>query len=420
MKFLRVAYNIASWYLIEKAVRLAGAFWLGTWVARYLGPEQYGELAFGLALVTTLAFLSSWGVESLVVRDLVLYPENQGRIVATYFWARLLGGATIPFFVSLYLICRNSDDVLRVLVILLGVSATLSAFDVADSWLQASGRARDTSVVRMVAFVFGIAIRIGLIYGAATIVWFAVAALVESIIVGGLYWWVLRQAGLNLCWRLWDGDVFRSIFIKGRWMILSTVTVVVYSKLDQLAVGELISKEMLGIYAIASSMCGAWNVVGVSIAQAYAPLISKNKKNDPDGKYIKTLREFIFLMLAISSGGSFLLSLLAPHVFDLLLGDGYLKGVDVFSVLIWISVPVYLGVATSQIIVNEEIYWASFVRTGLAMIIVLLLIFPVARMFGVIGVACLMLVGSTIAFGSILFSSVARKVLISIFMPIRR
>ncbi len=88
--------------------------------------------------------------------------------------------------------------------------------------------------------------------------------------------------------------------------------------------------------------------------------------------------------------------------------------------LIWISVPVYLGVATSQIIVNEEIYWASFVRTGLAMIIVLLLIFPVARMFGVIGVACLMLVGSTIAFGSILFSSVARKVLISIFMPIRR
>ena len=89
-------FSGAFWYLIEKLVRLAGAFLLGAWVAKYLGAENYGYLAYSVALVAMLSFLGSWGIESLIVRDLARGPERQREIISTYFFLRLLGGIIIP------------------------------------------------------------------------------------------------------------------------------------------------------------------------------------------------------------------------------------------------------------------------------------------------------------------------------------
>ena len=68
---------------------MAGAFLVGAWVARYLGPQQYGTFAYATALIATLGFMASWGIESLVIRDLVQAPERQQQIVSTYFFLEL-------------------------------------------------------------------------------------------------------------------------------------------------------------------------------------------------------------------------------------------------------------------------------------------------------------------------------------------
>jgi len=102
---------------------------------------------------------------------------------------------------------------------------------------------------------------------------------------------------------------------------------------------------------------------------------------------------------------------LATHIFDLLLGRSYASGAPVFSLLVWSSVPVFLGVATSQIIVNEKIYWISLVRTTAGMAFSILTIGPVASHWGVMGIAYVVMVSACLATLSIFWSGTARSVL---------
>lgn len=42
----------AGWLLFDKFVRLMFGLLVGVWVARYLGPETYGQLAYVITLIS--------------------------------------------------------------------------------------------------------------------------------------------------------------------------------------------------------------------------------------------------------------------------------------------------------------------------------------------------------------------------------
>lgn len=407
------ALGNSSWYLSEKLLRLAGAFLVSTWVARYLGPQQFGTLAFAMGLVAMIGFLGSLGLESLVVRDLVQHPERESRIASSYFSLRLAGAALVPLIACGYVAVTSPGD--RELLLVVGILASgvlFTSFDVVDCVLQARHEARAASLIRAGAFLAGAVAKCALVLAGAPLTGFALASLLELLVAAWMYRLLMKRLGVEVSLRKADRGEARGLLVDGRAMILSGLTVIIYSKIDLLVVGELVSKEALGSYAIAAAMCGAWNMLGTSLTQAYAPHISATRAVD-SGRYISLLRRFLLVMLGSSVAGSLLLATMSPWIFDFLLGPAYAEGGKLFSLLVWSSVPVFLGVATSQIIVNEKLYWLSLLRTGLGMVTMLALIVP-ALAFGASGVAVLVVISSAVATGAILFSGAARAILWSV------
>ena len=47
-----------GWLLADKALRLGMGLLVGAWVARYLGPSQFGELAYVMAFVAFFQTIS--------------------------------------------------------------------------------------------------------------------------------------------------------------------------------------------------------------------------------------------------------------------------------------------------------------------------------------------------------------------------
>lgn len=401
----------ASWYLLEKSTRLIGAFLIGAWVARYLGPENYGVLAYALALVALLGFLGSWGIESLIVRDLVHENHEQRKIISTYFFIRLAGASFVPLLAIGYLAATHpNDQILLVVVLICSGSVILGAFDAVDCWLQARQKAKVTSSIRLLGFITGAVFKCLMIISEANIIWFATALIIESGVMAALYFNLLRHYNLTPSFHYWSFVEFKRIFFDGKMMALSALTVTIYSKIDILVIGTLFPKEVLAPYAIAASMSAAWSMVGMSLVQAWAPRISSAiiiGRNE----YIHAFRQMIFFMLGLSIIGSIFLYSFSDFIFDILLGEQYAEGVPIFNVLIWTSIFVFCGVATSQIIVNEKIYWVSLFRTFVGVSSSLLFIIPISSNHGVIGVAWLVVFSSAAATLSIIISSSARKTL---------
>ena len=407
----------ASWYFLEKFARLLGSFLIGAWVARHLGPEGYGTLAYVLALVTVLSFLGSLGIESLVVRDLVEAKRDPRQIVSTYFFIRLTGAFAVPLVSAAYLALTHAHDrLLLMLAIICSGAVLMGAFDVADCWLQSRSQAMSTSIIRLIAFVVGALSRCLLILSDASVTWFATVVLIESTVAAALYFRILRCNNLVPSLRYLSLREFKDLVLAGKMMVFSGFTVAVYSKVDVLVVGALLSKEALGSCAIAASMCAAWNMVGMSLVLAWAPRISAAMAQG-QSVYVSAMRQVLAVALAVSMGGSLLLCLAAEMIFTLLLGSSYAAGADVFKVLVWSSVFVFLGVATSQIIVNERLYWVSFARTTTGLVACLVLMSFAEANWKAVDFAFLMILTSALATSAIVFSTQARKTLKQVLRP---
>jgi O-antigen/teichoic acid export membrane protein len=128
----KISQNI-GWLFFDKFIRLGVGLVVGVWVARYLGPEQYGTLNYALAFVGIFSALGSMGIEGIVVRDIVQKPEKKYEILSSAFILKLSGGiiAFIILFITIIYV-RPSDNQSHWLVGIIGMIMVFQAFDAID------------------------------------------------------------------------------------------------------------------------------------------------------------------------------------------------------------------------------------------------------------------------------------------------
>ena len=80
-----------SWLLGERVLRMAVSLFVGIYVARYLGPERYGLLSYALCFVWLFSAFLDLGHREIIVRELVLYPEQRNVILGSAILLRFSG-----------------------------------------------------------------------------------------------------------------------------------------------------------------------------------------------------------------------------------------------------------------------------------------------------------------------------------------
>ncbi len=71
-------FKNSSWLFAEKILRMVVGLFVGVWVARYLGPEQFGLFSYALSFVGLFAAVATLGLHGIVVRELVI-DENKEK-----------------------------------------------------------------------------------------------------------------------------------------------------------------------------------------------------------------------------------------------------------------------------------------------------------------------------------------------------
>ena len=82
-----------GWMFGEKIVRLVLTFFVGIYIVRYLGPEQFGLLGYALGFVGLFSTISTLGLDGIVTRELVKTPDKKDVLLEPLlffgWWARL-------------------------------------------------------------------------------------------------------------------------------------------------------------------------------------------------------------------------------------------------------------------------------------------------------------------------------------------
>jgi PST family polysaccharide transporter len=359
---LKVLGN-ASWLSGEKVLNLFVGLFVGAWVARYLGPEQFGLLNYATAFVALFMPLATLGLDSIVVRDIVRDTTNRDRILGTSFVLKLVGGIVVVLVASGATFLMDPEDHLtHLLVIVLSVGTLIQSFDVIDFWFRSQVQSKYVAWSRSVALGVVALIRVVLILMQAPLITFVVANIVQQ---------VVTVLGLLVCYRnqgyrvaTWKVDFSQvKALLKDCWpLILSSMAIMIYLKIDQIMLKEMVGEEATGIYSAAVRLSELWYFIPMAIAASVLPAITEAKKIS-EHLYYQRLQKLFDGMTALAVAIIIVVIPLSGFVITLLYGEAYRESVPILNIHIFACLFVFLGVAQGSWNITEGLTTLYFTRT---------------------------------------------------------
>lgn len=335
----------AGWLAADRLVRMGLGLVVGAWLARYLGPAQFGTLNYAIAFVALFSPLATLGLERIVVRDLLERPGEAGKILGSAFLIRSAGGLlALGLSAAAVTLLRPGDPLALTLVAVMAAAGAVQALDVIDLWFQSRMQTRHAVIATGAAFVLGAALRVALILWRAPLVAFAWAAFAEVALAGvGLLWsYQAREAGLR-AWR-WSRHRARSLVVDGWPLMLSSVMVLIYLRIDQVMLGQMASAAELGAYSAAVKLVEVWYFVPTTLVAAVYPTIVEARRQGEQVFYDR-LRRLYSLMALSAYAVALPTCVLSGWIVKTLYGESYARAAPMLAVLVWSLVFTNLGVA---------------------------------------------------------------------------
>jgi polysaccharide transporter, PST family len=377
-----------GWLMADRILRMGVGLVTGVWVARYLGTEQFGLLSYAGAFVALFSTIATLGLPPLVVRTITDSPEQRSEILGTTFWLQLLGGtATLVLSVGTMFVLRHDDRIMLSLVAMFAASTIFQAFETIDLWFQSCVQSKYTVIAKNTAFLIIAVVKVVLITFKAPLLAFAAAMLAE-VMVGMLGLIILYhyQGHSIRAWR-WSGILAQKL-LKESWpLILSGLSIIIYMRVDQIMLGQLVGDQMVGVYSAATRISEVWYFVPGAIASSVSPGIYAAKKAGDESLYYRrigqSLRVVSLIAIAIVVPMTFLSSTIVTGLF----GREYAAAGPILAIHIWAAWFVFTGIGTSTWFIAEGLSHLSFQRTLVGAVINIGLNFVLIPQYGGIGAA---------------------------------
>ncbi|MGV3604632.1 MAG: flippase [Dyadobacter fermentans] len=400
-----VVLNVA-WLALDKASRLLIGLVVGVWVARYLGPAHWGEINYTAAIVGIITTIANLGMDGFLVKEIVASPEQKNEILGTAFFTRL---AFIPVGIAAtfcYFYFTNAPDYYYYLFAFLSPSFLISPFDLIDLEFQSRLKSKLTVVCKNIGYFIGAAIKIYCLLTHKSVFWFAAAIGIETLFAY-IFLIFKYQSEQNIFNWIFKKKRARQLLSTGWPFIVSNLAVILYMRIDQLMIGNIAGETELGLFSSTTKITDMFVFIPMAISGSYLSVLVKIKKEQSDEVFIRKICTFFGWMTRISIGVAIVISLLSQQIIQLLYGPEYHPAYSILAIHIWALVPMFLGVASGQYLIIENLQKYNVYKTLIGLTLNVLLNVILIPKMGAVGAAIATLISYYVSaiFSNFLFSS---------------
>ncbi|MVM38060.1 oligosaccharide flippase family protein [Spirosoma sp. HMF3257] len=388
-----------GWLFFDKLFRMATGMLVGVWLARYLGPADYGLLSYANVFPLILAPLASLGVNNILVSEIPIQDADAvDRLVRTTVALKLLAGlVAFGLIVTASYFIHASEPQLIVLISISSVSLIVQCFDAVDVYFQSIQKVQYSIIPKIIAFGLATLIRIyGLIAHLHLEFFIMVTALELTssyLVIYGLF---LRQHNHSIFTLLLDKAIVQRLLHLAWPLMLAEFFIFVYMRIDQIMLKYLATSDELGRYSAALRLSEVWYFVAGAITMSYYPGIIKLRSEDYKA-YLSRYQTLLNRLAMIGIGLGLLFSMLGNDISTLLYGQKYEGVGPILSIHIWTGVFVFIAVGTNNWFVVENMQRFLLGRTIVgALVNAILNVFLIPR-YGAIGASLATLIAQLCA-----------------------
>ncbi len=357
-------------------------------LSRHFGPQAFGALAVGLALVRIFAVIGTFGLDRVVVRRVA---ENEGEaeaILWTAFRLKLLI-ALASYGVLLALIaCVDAKNTLLLgIALLAGGGLLFQSCDVFDYYFQAHNRFRLTFIGRTLPTLFATALKLGAIILGAPLLAFAALEGIEMALVGAVLFLVYRRCADP---KAKVAPIKRvdslPLLLEGLPLLLGMLAAMIYMRSDVLLLGKLAGYRAAGLYAAAAQIAEGCALFPMAFLPALLPILVQWRRLGEKSYR----RQFENLFLGTFLAGALVtvcLTTTAPFVIRALYGAAYASAAPVLAIHACSAVFLFFSIIQIGYEVTNGLAWLTAARTAAGAILNVALNCALIPRYGAVGSA---------------------------------
>jgi len=372
---LQRVFNNLVWLTADKAIGILNGLLVGACVARYLGPERYGILSFGIALLAMMSPLVTLGFDKILVREYILRPQQRQQSLWTAMAARFVLGLSLYGLMLLMLrfgVLGGATEEERRALAILFLLLLVNPLNVGRLAFEAEVMSKYTVWIRNSIIVLGAVLRLYLVWHGADVTTFAAVHLGVELMSGlGVFLLGWRKGLLKppvtLDWSRFGG------MLKECWpLLLAALSVNLYMNLDIAMLRAMRGQAEAGIYSVAVSLTSFCYFLPLALASSFFPSLVAARESGAEVYQrrllqffqINTLAAYLFIAVCM---------LTFPWAIRLLYGPAYQEAIPIVCVHIWALVFVFLGTARGEHLVANGSHGFNLFATvsGLAVNFVL-------------------------------------------------
>lgn len=375
-----------GWMVFGNIFSLILSFLVGAWVIRYLGPEEYGILSYVLAFVGIFAFIASLGITSILQRELVNHPEKRDSILGTAFILRLGGGA-LAFLISVFIIfLLESSTLIKLLVLIQAFSLIFYSSEVITLFFASRVESKKSVQASILSGTISSLLKVILILSGAGIIWMMVVFVLDGFWLSVFLFLAYKRSGLKIRdWRF-NKPLAKSILSSSWLLALTSASVLIYMRIDQVMIKRMIDAETVGLYASSVKIFEFTYIIPSLITFSLFPAILNALKVSYTA-YRRRLRHMVALLSILSILVAGTITILSKPIILILFGPDYLESLNVLRIGVWSLLAVSLSYLVDKSLVAENRIKFYFIITLLGAIVNVVLNYLLIPIYGINGAA---------------------------------
>lgn len=387
------------WAFTGKIVNMAGTLLVGILVARYLGPAQYGLMNYVVSYVTIFTIIATFGLDNIEIRELSREPARRDAILGTAFRIRLFF-ATIAFlliFIALWLF--ESDLYTSIMVLVYSSSIFTGCFNVIRNYFTSIVQNEYVVKSEIYRTIIGAIIKVVLLWFKVPLTYFIVATAFDTFLVASGYIYSYHaKVGKLRNWK-YDKTIVSFLLQEAFPLVLSGAAVIIYQRIDQVMIRNMINNESVGYFATAGKFLDLILFLPAVLTQTITPLLVQAREKNI-AEYQRKKQQFVNVVVWLSILLSFFVSAVAYWLIYLTYGEKYLLAVPVLQIMAWKTVGMALSSTSGQIMIIEQIQKWSVIRNIVGCIVCIGLNLLLIPLYGIVGSAWVTII--TVSFSGFL------------------
>lgn len=380
-------FKNTSWLFVSRIICMGISFIATAFIARSLGPTNFGQLSYAISFVAIFSFLPSLGIDPILYKELIKHRDKKESYLGTALGIKLMASIFTAALIITTAIFFTEDDVSKILIFILSSTFIFNSFLVINSEFQARVQSKYPAIISVAVILLLNIAKIAVILFDKGVIYLSLTLLLESVLYAVFYLYaykkILKEKISN-----WKFDKELGLALLGEsWpLIFYGAFLVIYSKIDQVLIKNMIDSHAVGVYDSAVRVAETWYFIPALLINSLFPAIVNANATSKHLYHSRIKKLFIFTFI-FTFMISLLVAILAPIIMNILYGEEFVGGVKILQIYVWSSIPIAIVILMNNYLIIEKYRMILLASSFLPLLINIVLNLLWIPNYGIVGSA---------------------------------